>query len=138
MKKTVITALIGLSLSVGANSAEDGLAGNWKFLGGYEFVHVDDENRIFQCRIDLDMNVLFAVANIQSDGQIDWGVLRFFSIYGKEVASGQVLEEAKIELKGRIMFLETNGAPGRSTTRREFDKVAELPTVCNHYLALAT
>ncbi len=121
----------------GAQGSGENLQGNWKFLGGYEFVHVDDEDRVFQCRIDLNMNVFFATANIQADGVIEWGVPRFFSIYGKEVASGQVWGDAKIELKGRIMFLEANGAPGRSIDRREFDKVPELPTICDHYLALA-
>lgn len=115
-----------------------GLQGAWKYLGGYVFVNVDEDGRAFQCRIDRDMNIYFSTAELAVDGAVSWELPRFFSIYGKElVPSGQIWSNAKIDLRGRIMFMDTAGSVNQAAERLEFDKVPELPTICSHYLALA-
>lgn len=120
-----------------AQDSPSNMHGSWKYLGGYTFIHIDEEQRAFQCRIDRDMNVYFATSQLQ-DGALEWSSTRFFSIYGSEVdLSGQTWGESGIEFRGRILLLDTL-TPERNTSERlELDPVAALPTICLHYLDLS-
>lgn len=139
MKWILLLAVLPLS-PVSVVIAQESTAnpsGNWKYLGGYTFVHIDENQRAFQCRIDRDMNVYFATSQVM-DGELEWSPTRFFSIYGDEVAlSGQTWGKGSVEHKGRILFLNGSTPSGNSTVRLELDPVASLPTVCQHYLELS-
>jgi len=111
--------------------------GNWKYLGGYTFVHIDQSQRAFQCRIDRDMNVYFSVAKV-TDGQVEWSPTRYFSIYGQEIdLSGPSWGKGSIEHRGRILLLNSLTPTGDSNERLELDPVATLPTICEHYLQIS-
>lgn len=117
--------------------AEQGLQGTWKYLRAFNYVHVDDQDRLFQCRVDTDLNVQFATALYQADGTVEWSPVRFFGLYGQEVPSGREWGTNIIELRSRIMFLTVPATNGQGTAREEYDKVATLPTICEHYRRLA-
>lgn len=143
MRKVVLAAILG-SLTLGAIAtnataqvAPTGLVGNWKYLRSFQFVHVDEQDRVFQCRISPDLHVVFGIGKYQDGGVIEWEVPRFFSLYGQEVASGQDWGSSTMELRTRVMFLTMPSASGNSTERLEFDRVPTLPTICAHYLELA-
>lgn len=128
--------LVISSTAFGQNDAA-GPRGNWKYLGGYTFVHIDENQRAFQCRIDRDMNVYFAVAKVKR-GHVEWSPTRYFSIYGQEIdLSGQSWGKGSIEHRGRILFLNSLTPTGDSNERLELDPVATLPTICEHYLQIS-
>ncbi|MDX1492180.1 MAG: hypothetical protein R3332_12930 [Pseudohongiellaceae bacterium] len=103
--------------------------GVWKYLGGYVFIHIDEDRRAFQCRIDRDMNVYMATASVAGDGNVSWSPTRFFSIYGKEIdLGGQTWGEGTLENRGRILFSTD------SSERLELDPIEALPTICQYYL----
>lgn len=121
-----------------AQSVNPGLLGSWKYLRNFTYVSVDAQDRIFQCRILPDLNVYFAGGKIDDLGVVTWGPVRFFSLYGAEVApSGQEWSEGAIELRTQVMFLTGPGPNSLSNARREFDRVPSLPTICGHYLSIA-
>jgi hypothetical protein len=129
----VVLLYVGFSF-VQADAAPHG---SWKYLGGYTFVHIDESQRAFQCRIDRDMNVFFAVAKVK-DGEVAWSPTRYFSIYGKEIdLSGQSWGEGTVEHRGRILFLNPRAPSGNSNERLELDPVATLPTICQYYLQIS-
>ncbi len=131
------TILSLLAFSTSAQVADPFLVGSWKYLRTFHYVHVDEHDRVFQCRISPDLHVFFATGKYQEGGVIDWEVPRFFSLYGDEVPSGQVWGRNTMELRTRVMFLTVPTVSGSSTERLEFDKVPVLPTLCAHYLAIA-
>ncbi len=135
-------ALVGVLLAVlSANTMaqefEEGLVGTWKYLRNFTYVNVDANANVFQCRILPDLNLYLATGAITEGGQVNWDPVRFFSLYGEEVSpSGQDWGEGEIELRTRIMFLSGQNATATGIERREFDKVANLPTICAHYLSM--
>ncbi len=139
MKKLIQAGLLGLlCVGVPSQAAEQSAQGTWKYLRAFNFVHVDAENRVFQCRFDTDFNVQFATALYQSDGSIEWTPVRFFSLYGQEVVipdRGWGINT--MEVRARIMFLTVPRTNGDGTERQEYDKVATLPTICEHYRQIA-
>lgn len=139
MKKLTLACLLSLAgADVNAQLAEQGLQGSWKFLQSFTYVHVDEQDRVFQCRIDSDMNVRFATSVYQAGGAIEWSPVRFFSLYGREVVpSGTEWGMNTMELRTRIMFLDGTSTDAQSLDRMEFDKVATLPTLCEHYRQIA-
>lgn len=138
MRKTIVGLMLGLlACNTSAQTADPFLVGSWKYLRTFQYVHVDEQDRVFQCRISPDLHVFFATGRYQEGGVIEWEVPRFFSLYGQEVASGQDWGTSTMELRTRVMFLTMPTASGLSTERLEFDKVPVLPTICAHYLALA-
>ncbi len=134
---TKVALLCLLCANASGQGAEQGLQGTWKYLRAFNYVHVDEQDRLFQCRVDTDLNVQFATATYQSGGTIEWSPVRFFGLYGQEVPSGREWGTNTIELKSRIMFLTASAANGQGTVREEYDKVATLPTICEHYRRLA-
>ena len=101
-------------------------------------MHVDDQDRIFQCRIVPELHVFFSTGVIAAQGQVTWDTVRFFTLYGEEYSpSGQDWGVNTIELRGRVMFLTLPPVSGRDPERMEFDMVPKLPTICEHYLSLA-
>ncbi|MDO9316695.1 MAG: hypothetical protein Q7V56_00655 [Gammaproteobacteria bacterium] len=139
MMRSVIQAglLCLLCAEASGQTAEQGLLGSWKYLRAFNYVHVDERDRVFQCRLDTDLNVQFATAIYQAGGVIEWTPVRFFSLYGQEVPSGREWGTNTIELRSRIMFLTVPAANGQGTAREEYDKVATLPTICEHYRQMA-
>ncbi|MDP1930994.1 MAG: hypothetical protein Q8L60_06030 [Gammaproteobacteria bacterium] len=138
MKHIVLAmVLIVLACSASAQVAEPFLVGSWKYLRTFHYVHIDEQDRVFQCRISPDLHVVFSTGKYQEGGVIDWEVPRFFSLYGTEMPSGQVWGRNTMELRVRVMFLTVPTVSGQSTERLEFDKVPVLPTICAHYLAIA-
>ncbi len=135
-------ALMGVLLgAVGANTLaqelEEGLVGNWKYLRNFTYVNVDANANIFQCRILPDLNLYLATGAITAGGQVNWDPVRFYSLYGEEVSpSGQDWGEGEIELRTRVMFLSGPNVSATGIERREFDRVAKLPTICSHYLSM--
>lgn len=138
MRRLVHAALLCLLCTeASGQTAEQGLQGGWKYLRAFTYVHVDEQDRVFQCRFDTDLNVQFATAIYQAGGVIEWTPVRFFSLYGQEVPSGREWGTNTIELRSRIMFLTVPAANGQGTAREEYDKVATLPTICEHYRQMA-
>lgn len=132
---TIGITLIFSALPVGAQSVDSGLQGSWKYLRNFTYVHVDERDRIFQCRILPDLNVLTATASIKEDGAVAWEPVRFFSLYGQELSpSYQDWGRNRIELRNRIMFLNVLAASGEALESMEFDHVPQLPTLCAYYL----
>ena len=126
-----------LSSTSMAQEIEDGLVGNWKYLRNFTYVNVDASANIFQCRILPDLNVFLATGAITDGGQVSWNPVRFFSLYGEEVSpSGQDWGEGEIVLRTRVMFLSGPNVSASGIERREFDRVAKLPTICAHYLSM--
>lgn len=138
MKNVITSVMLGLlGCNASAQLADPVLVGSWKYLRSFQYVHVDEQDRVFQCRISPDLHVFFAVGKYQEGGVIEWEVPRFFSLYGQEVASGQDWGTSTMELRSRVMFLTMPTSSGLATERLEFDKVPVLPTICAHYLAIA-
>lgn len=134
----LLTAWSLSSASALAQSSAPTLQGTWKYLRNFTFVQVDEDNRVYQCRIMPDLHVVFATGQIAEGGGIQWTPVRFFSLYGKEfVPSGMDWGAGTIELRNRVMFLTAATPSGVGTERMEFDKVPELPVMCTHYLATA-
>ena len=120
-----------------AQTPEAGLIGTWKYLRNFTYVNVDEQGRVFQCRILPDLNLFISTAQIASNAEVQWKPVRFFSLYGLEVSpSGQDWGLDTIELRRLVMFLNPVD-PGPGVQRMEFDKVPQLPTLCAHYLALS-
>jgi len=140
MKISVWTMALFLTLQAmpaSAQSLESGLIGTWKYLRNFTYVNVDEQGRIFQCRILPDLNVLISTGQIATDSLVQWQPVRFFSLYGKEVSpSGQDWGRDTIELRRLVMFLNPVD-PGPLSQRMEFDRVPQLPTLCEHYLAIS-
>ena len=133
---TLVMSLAG-SAAV-AQSPEPTLQGTWKYLRNFTFVQVDEQNRVYQCRIMPDLHVLVSTGQIAEAGLIEWSPVRFFNLYGREfVPSGMDWGSGTIELRNRVMFLTAPTLSGTATERMEFDKVPELPTMCTHYQAIA-
>jgi hypothetical protein len=136
-----IALLVAWSLSCAsalAQSSAPTLLGTWKYLRNFTFVQVDENNRVYQCRIMPDLHVVFSTGQIGEGGAIDWTPVRFFSLYGKEFSpSGMEWGTGTIELRNRVMFLTAATPSGVGTERLEFDKVPELPVMCTYYQALA-
>ncbi len=127
--------LLMTSLHASAQNAAPGLVGNWKYLRNFTFVHLDAQDRMFQCRVMPDLNVFVATGQLAEAGAVQWNPVRFFSLYGQEVSpSGQDWGANTIELRNLVMWLTVPSAYGQSTERMEFDKVPQLPTICAHYL----
>jgi hypothetical protein len=121
-----------------AQNADPGLQGNWKYLRNFTYVYIDDQDRAFQCRVMPDLNVYLATGFL-SEGFVHWQPVRFFNRYGRELSpSWQEWGRNNIELRTRIMFMTAPSPSGQSQERMEFDKVAQLPTICSHYLAMAS
>ncbi|MES3007651.1 MAG: hypothetical protein V4751_07765 [Pseudomonadota bacterium] len=139
MRKLIQIGLLCLmSVDAQSQAAEPGPQGTWKYLRAFNFVHVDAQDRVFQCRFDTDFNVQFATARYQAGGSIEWTPVRFFSLYGQEV----VIPDRNwgintMEVRARIMFLTVPKLNGEGTERQEYDKVATLPTICEHYRQIA-
>lgn len=126
-----------LAMPVSAQSLEPGLVGTWKYLRNFTYVDVSDQGRIFQCRILPDLNLFISTAQIGEDSLVQWQPVRFFSLYGREVSpSGQDWGVHTIELRRLVMFLNPMD-PGPMSERMEFDRVPQLPTICEHYRALS-
>lgn len=126
------------SASAMAQTSAPTLQGTWKYLRNFTFVQVDENNRVYQCRIMPDLHVLFSTGLIGDGGAIEWTPVRFFSLYGKEfVPSGMDWGTGTIELRNRVMFLTALTPSGQGTERLEFDKVPELPVMCTYYLETA-
>lgn len=124
------------SAGIMAQNTDTGLRGTWKFLSNFTYVHIDDQDRAFQCRVGLDLNVYIATG-LLSEGFVNWQPARFFSLYGREVTpSGQDWGQNSIELRTRIMFMTAPSPSGQSMIRMEFDRLPQLPTICSHYLAM--
>lgn len=133
-----VMGLCVLTLPVSAQHADPGLQASWKYLRNFTFVHVDERDRIFQCRIVPELHVFFATGVIAEGGQVAWDPVRFFTLYGEEYSpSGQDWGVNTIELRGRVMFLTLPPVNGREPERMEFDRVSRLPTLCEHYLNIA-
>lgn len=141
MRMTSFTLAIAMSLvcsGVSSQSAEPILQGTWKYLRNFTFVQVDEQNRVYQCRIMPDLHVLLATGQIEDGGVIQWTPVRFFSLFGKEfVPSGMDWGRNTIELRDRVMFLTVPTLQTQNSERMEFDKVPELPTMCIHYQSIA-
>lgn len=128
-----------LAVTSSAQALDEGLVGSWKFLRNFTYVNVDANANIFQCRILPDLNVYLATGHVSEEGSVQWDPVRFFGLYGNEVApSGQDWGTGDIELRTRVMFLSGLNASSTGIERREFDRVADLPTICSYYLALVT
>ena len=126
-----------LAMPASAQSVEPGLLGTWKYLRNFTYVNVDEQGRIFQCRILPDLNLFISTGQIASNSEVQWRPVRFFSLYGREVSpSGQDWGRDTIELRRLVMFLNPID-PGPLSTRMEFDRVPQLPTLCAHYLAMS-
>jgi len=138
LRLLVIGALLAvLSTNTVAEEIEEGLVGSWKYLRNFTYVNVDANANIFQCRILPDLNLYLATGAVGDDGQVAWDPVRFFSLYGEEVSpSGQDWGRGEIELRTRVMFLSGPNISGTGVERREFDRVAKLPTICAHYLSM--
>lgn len=133
----VALLLAALVAPAHAQSPETGLLGTWKYLRNFTYVNVDEQGRIFQCRILPDLNLFIGTGQIAADSEVQWQPVRFFSLYGKEVSpSGQDWGRDTIELRRLVMFLSPIDA-GPSAQRMEFDKVPQLPTLCAHYLEMS-
>lgn len=131
---TLLLSLLAMPLS--AQSLEPGLVGTWKYLRNFTYVNIDEQGRIFQCRILPDLNLFISTAQIAPDSVVPWQTVRFFSLYGQEVSpSGQAWGRDTIELRRLVMFLNPV-EPGPLSQSMEFDKVPQLPTLCAHYLAM--
>lgn len=140
LRAAVAGLLLGvLTTTSAAQEVDEGLVGNWKYLRNFTYVTVDANENIFQCRILPDLNVYLATGDIAGTGNITWDPVRFFSLYGDEVTpSGQDWGEGEIELRTRVMFLTGPNASSTGSERREFDRVAKLPTICSYYLSMLT
>lgn len=126
-----------LAMPASAQSVEPGLLGSWKYLRTFTYVNVDEQGRIFQCRILPDLNLFISTGQIAANSEVQWQPVRFFSLYGQEVSpSGQDWGRDTIELRRLVMFLSPVD-PGPLSQRMEFDKVPQLPTLCAHYLAMS-
>ena len=120
-----------------AQNFEPGLVGAWKYLRNFTYVNVDEQGRVFQCRILPDLNLFISTAQIAQNSEVLWEPVRFFSLYGQEVSpSGQDWGLDTMELRRLVMFLNPVD-PGPRAQRMEFDRVPQLPTLCAHYLALS-
>ena len=129
---TLLLSLLAMPLS--AQNFEAGLVGTWKYLRNFTYVNIDEQGRIFQCRILPDLNLFISTAQITSDSAVPWQAVRFFSLYGQEVTpSGQDWGQDTIELRRLVMFLNP-AEPGPLTQSMEFDRVPQLPTLCAFYL----
>lgn len=132
---SLLVALLGMPAS--AQSPEVGLLGAWKYLRNFTYVNVDEQGRIFQCRILPDLNLFISTGKIAAGSVVQWQPVRFFSLYGQEVSpSGQDWGRDTIELRRQVMFLSPVD-PRPLSQRMEFDKVPQLPTLCAHYLAMS-
>lgn len=138
MKNVIAVMILSLfGCNASAQIADPFLVGSWKYLRTFQYVHVDEQDKVFQCQISPDLHVFFSTGTYQEGGVIEWEVPRFFSLYGQEMPSGRDWGTSTMELRTRVMFLTMPTASGQSTERLEFDKVPVLPTICAHYLALA-
>jgi len=134
---TVGLLLAFLAMPASAQSPEPGLQGTWKYLRNFTYVNVDEQGRIFQCRILPDLNLFIGIGQIASDSEVIWQPVRFFSLYGQEVSpSGQDWGRDTIELRRLVMFLNPVNL-GPLAQRMEFDRVPQLPTLCAHYLPIS-
>ena len=132
---TVLISL--LAMPVNAQNLEPGLVGTWKYLRNFTYVNIDDQGRIFQCRILPDLNLFISTGQIALGSVVQWQPVRFFSLYGREVSpSGQNWGSDTVELRRLVMFLNPV-EPGPISQSMEFDKVPQLPTLCTHYLAMS-
>jgi hypothetical protein len=130
-----LSVLLALPFAAQAQTAS--LEGNWKYLRNFTYVNVDDQARVFQCRILPDLNVFTSTGVIGDDSIVSWEAVRFFSLYGQEVSpSGQDWASDTIELRRLVMFLHPVN-PGPNSQSMEFDRVPLLPTICAHYLSTA-
>ena len=138
IKSVALGILALLSVSASAQDIAQQMQGTWKYLGAYSFVDVDEQGRAYQCRLDRDTNVFFATGMVESDGSIEWSKPRFFSLYGKEVIlESENWGRSQAEVRGRVMFLSGPPTLWQNGTRLEYDRVAELPTLCLHYQPVA-